>query len=365
MKQLALFTLLITALALGVRAAPGFPSDQPLAAPLIAADVVAGDHITLYDVTHDSQRDLSFGRGVQRVWGFTPDGCRVIVTVGSRPARLYSARLDGGDVRELVNYAGTSWGVWDAHMQPNGDRIAFTLIDSDANGEPRHRIALVNVNGGEPAFLSVTGDEHTPRWSADGAWIVYVSFETSPEGSREADLWMVSADGVTKYRMTDFNAGSVSMPRPSPDGDLIGFIYSPSPNNDQFWMIGAQPDALPTQLSFNAALALDLTWLPDSSAMIAAARDVQGIAENRLWRVPLVGSVDADGVELPVDPALRYLDYPRYSADGAWLAFRSAYGLHVLSVNGGDNAALRALDNAANSPPVWSPAGFAGESACG
>lgn len=31
-----------------------------------------------------------------------------------------------------------------------------------------------------------------------------VLYETSPEGSREADLWMVSADGVNKYRMTNF-----------------------------------------------------------------------------------------------------------------------------------------------------------------
>ena len=359
MRRFALFMCLIFTLVLRVGAAPGFPSANPLAAPLLALDVAASDHLTLYDVTNDAYRDLTFGRTLHRVWGFTPDGCRLIITLGNNPARLYSARLDGGDLRELVQYTGTSWSVWDAHMQPNGDRIAFTLIDTDGTGEQRHRLAVVSVNGGEPAFLSVTGDEHTPRWSADGQWIVYVSYETSPEGSREADLWMVSADGVNKYRMTNFNAGSVSMPRPSPDGDLIGFVYSPSPNNDQFWMIGAQPDALPTQLSYNAVLALDLTWLPDSSAMVVAARDMQGIAENRLWRIPLVGNADSDAAQIPVDAALNYLDYPRF--DLGWLAFRSEYGLELLNMNDG---AWRTLDNAANTPPVWSPAGFAGEATC-
>jgi Tol biopolymer transport system component len=360
MKYLTLI-LLIMLLTFRASAAPGFPDENPLAAPLLAADAAASDHITLYDVTNDATRDLTFGRTVQRVWDFTPDGCRLIVTLGDQPARLYSARLDGGDLHELVQYAGTTWSVWDAHMQPNGDRIAFTLIDTDGNGDQRHRIALVSANGGEPVFLSVTGDEHTPRWSADGRWIVYVSYETSPEGSREADLWMVSADGATKYRMTTFSAGSVSMPRPSPDGDLIGFVYSPSPNNDQFWMIGAQPDAFPTQLSFSTALALDLTWLPDSTALIAAARGMQGIAENRLWQLPLVGNADLDSTQIGVDPALHYLDYPRYSADGAWLAFRSEYTLELLNRNDGSR---RTLANRANTPPVWSPAGFSGEANC-
>ena len=359
MRRFALFIALILTLTAQVSAAPGFPVAAPLAAPLLALDVVAADHITLYDVTNDAYRDLNLGHAVQRVWGFTPDGCRLIFTLGNNPARLYTARLDGSDARELVQYVGAMWGVWDAHMQPNGDRVAFTLIDTDGSGEQRHRIALVNVNGGEPTFLSITGDEHTPRWSADGQWIVYVSYETSPEGSREADLWMVGADGVNKYRMTNFNAGSVSMPRPSPDGDLIGFVYSPSPNNDQFWMIGAQPDALPTQLSYNAVLALDLTWQPDSTAMIAAARDMQGIAENRLWRIPLVGNADSDAAQVAVDAALAYLDYPRYSAN--WLAFRSEYLLQLLDTSDGS---WRTLDNAANTPPVWSPAGFTGEANC-
>ncbi len=359
MIRLTLLCLLM--LVFRVNAAPGFPVDAPLAAPIFAVDSAASDHITLYDVTNHVSRDLTLGRVIQRVWGFTPDGCRVIVTLGNTPARLFSARLDGSDLLELVQFAGSSWGVWDAHMQPNGDRIAFTLIDTDGTGEQRHRIALVSANGGEPVFLSITGDEHTPRWSADGQWIVYVSYETSPEGSREADLWRVSADGVNKYRMTTFNAGSVSMPRPSPDGDLIGFVYSPSPNNDQFWMIGAQPDALPTQLSYNAVLALDLTWQPDSAAMISAARDMQGIAENRLWRIPLVGNADSDATQLAVDASLAYLDYPRYSADGQLLAFRSEYALQLLNLSDGS---WRTLDNQANTPPVWSPVGFMGESVC-
>ncbi len=174
---------------------------------------------------------------------------------------------------------------------------------------------------------------------------------------------MVNADGTNKFRLTNFPVGSVTMPRWSPDGDLIGFVYSPSANNDTFWMIGAAPDAVPTQLSYEWVLALDLTWLPDSTALIASARDLQGIGENRLWHLPLTGNADQNAVQYITDRALSYLDYPRFSADGNWLAVRSEYALALVNT---PDMAWTWLDlPLGNTPPVWSPAGFAGEASCG
>jgi len=181
---------------------------------------------------------------------------------------------------------------------------------------------------------------------------------------READLWVVSADAVTKYRLTGFDVGSARTPRWSPDGFLISFIYAPSPNNDQFWIIANQQGALQTQLSSAASLILDNTWLPDSTALLAAVRDFQGTAQNRLWRIPLVGLADTDAEQYPLDASLDYADYPRYSADGRWLALRTAYALALVDV--GTDFSYRLLDEdlSGNSPPVWSPAGFTGEADC-
>jgi Tol biopolymer transport system component len=367
--------------------------DAPLIGPLLAFDTAAQDRIVIYDLGSGEMRTLNFGASVHRVWGFSPDGCRLLFTLtdGAGDSDIYTARLDGGDLRVPVRYetlpAG-QWSAWEPQWQPNDSRIAFTLVrrqlNSDGSTAREYRIAWVNAEGGDPVFYSVSGDEHTARWSPDGAWLAYVSFEQRVAGAdmystavptpvgaapapmlREADLWVVSADGERKLRLTNFDVGSVGMPRWSPDGSLIGFVYSPGPNLDQFWMIANAQDAIPTQLSSMWTMALDLTWLPDSTAMLAAVRGMQGVTENRLWMIPLLGNADTNARLYPDSgfDTLVYADYPRFSPDGRWLALRAGYQLTVLNVS--DFSLLPLPDSLyGNTPPVWSPAAFAGEAAC-
>jgi Tol biopolymer transport system component len=362
----------------------------PLAGPLLASDTAAQDRIILYDVSNSGRRELTFGDGLHRVWDFSPDGCRLLLTLndGSEFTTLYSAKIDGSDHKELVTYPALpseNWGVWYPEWSPDGTRITFTLITDDLqSGKREYYIAWVNADGGEPQLYSSSGDEHDAVWSPDGRWLAYMAYERrvpgvdinstavpTPEGQtsdpstllREADLWIVSYDGATKYRLTNFPTGSARAPRWSPDGELVGFIYSPSPSNDQVWMISSQPNAIPTQLSYEWNLSLDLTWFPDGTAMMGALRDFQGIGENRLWRIPLIGNADTDATPYLSDPVLTYTDYPRFSADARWLAFRSSYGLALLDTI---NQAWTLLDENAlgNTPPVWSPSGFTGEQNC-
>jgi Tol biopolymer transport system component len=371
--------------------------DAPLQGPLLAVDTAQQDRIVIYDMGGAARRELAFGPGWLRTWGFSPDGCRVLYTLGDGPdaMRLYSARLDGTDARALVRYDDlppNAWSAWHPQWQPGGSRIAFTFIRDtpQLNGETLRtwHIAWVDADGGYPQLYSASGDEHEPQWSPDGAWLAYIAFDERPAGAdiqstavptqppppgqaaappapllREADLWLVRTDGEVKQRLTAFPTGSVRGPRWSPDGDLIGFVYSPSPGNDQFYMIAGQPGGTPTQLSQQWSLVLDLDWLPDSSAMLAAARDFRDARDNRLWRIPLLGWADTDASLYLDNPALSYADYPRFSADGRWLAFRSAYALAVVDTL---NQSWTLLDEdlPGNTPPVWSPASFAGEAGC-
>lgn len=396
-----LLTVLVMMLAVAVSSAQ--QTEAPLLAPLVATTPAALDRILLYDLS-GGRRELRFGPYEHHVWGFSPDGCRVLFTLsetGGLP-RLYSAALNGSGQRPLVAHdeavfgvAEADWGVWEPAWSPDGSRIVFTLIrgiaeEADPTAQDHH-IAWIDGAALEPTlpeFYSVTGREFSPQWSPDGAWLAYVSYDERlpgvdpqstaaptpepPAGQpapltttliQEADLWVVSADGETKYRLTTFETGSARHPRWSPDGELIGFIYAPSPNNDTFWMIANAQGAIPTQLSYVWNLTLDHTWLPDSSAMLAAVRDFRGVSENRLWRIPLVGDADSGATPYFEGEAFRHADYPRFSADGAALAFRSEYTLILADLTNGSYTPLDA-ELPGNMPPVWSPAGYNGEGAC-
>lgn len=386
---LPIFCLFAASLSAGAQEA-----DTPLSAPLVAATNAALDRIILYDMV-GGRRELRFDARAHYVWGFSPDGCRIVYTLTDVQgvSRIYSARLDGNDSQELVQFGDLpayDWSAWEPQINSVDGRIAFTFFrrETPPGGEMEdtYHIAWMPLEGGSPEFYSVSGDEHSPEWSPDGNWLAYVAYDgripgpdiyaTAPptqavgatrvpeeELINEADLWVVSRDGQIKYRLTGFPVGGVRAPRWSPDNLLLGFVYSITPFNDTFWMIGNADAAIPTQLSFEWALVMDMTWLPDSSAMLATVRDFQDVSENLLWRVPLVGNADTDATPYPLDPALRYIDYPRFSADGRYLALRSEYTLAVVDTQTGGWDWLDEQVRG-NAPPIWSPVNYAGETAC-
>jgi Tol biopolymer transport system component len=386
-----LFSLIFLSILLIIPLPLAAQAGIPLLGPLLALNTASQDSIILYDVGGDAYRELTLGAGLHTVWDFSPDGCRILFTLspGAQFGQLYSARLDGTDIRPLVTYSALTpdlWGVYEPQWSPDGKRIAFVFRRINGS-ETLNHVAWIPAAGGEPQLYSAAGQEFSPQWSPDGARLAYISFEERAAGAdiystaiptgeplpgqntpdivtvREADLWIVNADGSNKYAATGFLTGSVTQPRWSPDGQLISFVFSQANGSDQFWMIGAQTGAVPTQLSRAPAVILATTWLPNSTAIIGSARNVRGIAENRLWQVLLVGIADDSAAFYLESFDLASADYPAFSADGNWFATRTAYEVGLIHLP--DNTYTR-LDRQVlgNTPLVWSPAGFTGEEAC-
>jgi dipeptidyl aminopeptidase/acylaminoacyl peptidase len=334
-----------------------------------------------------AMRSVTIDARDHHLWGFSPDGCRMLLTLGAagQPGELVTARRDGGDVRSLVRYDALppeDWGVWEPQWAPGGDRIVFTMYRRQREDPTRTystHIAWVAADGGEPAFYSQTGREYSPRWAPDGSRLAYVSYDQRVPGAdlfatavptsepapgatpaplptvSEADIWVVNADGTGKYRQTAFPTGSVSNPRWSPDGELIAFTYSPSPANDMVWMVGAVEGAAPTQLTFAWSLLLDLAWSPDSSHILATLRDFQGTPQNQVYVVPLVADPATPLAIYPTDVPLAYPDLLRFSPGGDWLALRDTYAATLLHAESGAVWPLPGI-TPGNTPAVWSPA---------
>jgi dipeptidyl aminopeptidase/acylaminoacyl peptidase len=96
---------------------------------------------------------------------------------------------------------------FDIDWAPDGKQLAYVSMG---------RISLVNVDGTGRTLLDTgtVGNDHSPSWSPDGAWIAYAT------RSGYSSVYLIRPDGSQRT----FLARYASAPAWSPDGQRIAFI---------------------------------------------------------------------------------------------------------------------------------------------
>ena len=194
---------------------------------------------------------------------------------------------------------------------PDGTQIAFV-----SNRSGKHRIYIIDINGGNPRQLTKNGEDWGPSWSPDGKWIAYNSLQP----------------------------------------DQIVYLY-----------IVSTDDGKPRQLARAAEKGRHQTWSPDSKRIAFSTWEV-GIGPN----IAIIdeGGGNLHGVTLGgrAPQGRVFMKYsPTWSPDGKWIAyvsdsveFQHKSSIYVVDAIGEEHAESIRLTTglSANISPTWVPEPF-------
>lgn len=266
-------------------------------------------------------------------------------------------------------------------------KIAFIL----KRGKDRE-LAVMDYDGANPRQLTRDRLCGHPRWSPDGAKIVYTSYwqqfpdilevnlltgarrtitrfpglnsgaDYSPDGSRLAltlskdgnpALYTIGADGTGLRRLTH-GRGAQSSPTWSPDGQRIAYV-SDERGTPQIYLIpstGGEPEKLTASPSYNT----EPNWSrppanSDVKQMIAVTSRVGG-----KFQIGICDSATGDVRPVMADNADN--EDPSWSPNGRLLVFTKTRGWHtrlyLLDVLTGEQLELPAFQGGA-CEPAWGP----------
>jgi TolB protein len=201
-------------------------------------------------------------------------------------------------------------------------------------------VALVLLLGVALYFAPFTPPaDGSPSWSPDGSKIAFYS-----ERDGNAEIYLMQSDGSHPTRLTH-TAASEGYPNFSPDGSRISFDTDRDGNFEIYVM---QADgSRPTRLTQHPARDLAASWSPDGR-QIAFMSDRTG--EFEVW------VMNADGSQPGRVTDFGSNWFPRWSPDGARLAYHVGRDIHVLDVQEKRYARLT-FDPDNGMYPAWSPEG--------
>ncbi len=140
--------------------------------------------------------------------------------------------------------------IGDAQISPDGSRVAYVVTDVDKNlNRGKRSLWVVPTSGGSPQQL-ITSDknDYSPRWSADGKWIAFLS---TREGAPQ--IFVAGADGSNPRKVTSVPEG-VGEFIWSPNGKMFAFTTDVYPGCENLNCVAKRSEA-ETQSNVKAVIA--------------------------------------------------------------------------------------------------------------
>jgi Tol biopolymer transport system component len=166
-------------------------------------------------------------------------------------------------------------------ISPDGKRVAYVVTTSDLKESSKNAdIWVVSAQGGEPVRLTNhKAADDQPAWSPDGKWIAFISARDG-----KPQLYRISPNGGEAEKLTDSKTG-VQAIEWAPDSKRIAFVAVRDATADEDRKVQEKDDAIevdrnfvPARLSVYDVAArtskeivkgdyqiIQMAWSPDSS----------------------------------------------------------------------------------------------------
>lgn len=129
--------------------------------------------------------------------------------------------------------------IGDSQISPDGSRVAYVVADVDKNlNRGKRSVWVVPTSGGLPQQL-ITSDknDYSPRWSADGKWIAFLS---TREGAPQ--IFVAGVDGSDPRKVTSVPEG-VGEFIWSPNGKMFAFTTDVYPGCENLNCVAKRSEA--------------------------------------------------------------------------------------------------------------------------